>query len=232
MAISLKVNVVIAHPDAIVRFGLVSMINSHARLRVGGEAKMVREVRGVCSQIRPAVVLLDPQMNGGEGFCLISDIFRWVPTARIIAISSTVDLGSVQRAFQAGVSAYLTLEDRVEVVLSAIDCALGGERCLGVAVERRLIDRLSAGSIESADELERALSDREMQVFRLAGGGRAAREIAETLGVSVKTVESHQERIKEKLRLRSASELRQRAACYCASLSGSDRAEQITQKAE
>ena len=209
-----KTTVVIIHPEPIVRCGLVAIINAHEALRIAGETGALREARDLCARVKPGVIILDPAMEGGEGLRLLRDLPKWAPKAKAVAFTGHAEAADVQQAFEAGVSAYLTKDDGVETVLAAVVGAAAGERHFGPGVERILIERLSAGAIEMRSSLEQALSNREMQIFRLVGAGRAAREVAETLGVSVKTVESHQQRMKQKLRLRSGAELRQRAACF------------------
>lgn len=208
--------VVVIHAGPVVRRGLFSIINAHDALEVVGEAGCIRAGRDLCARIYPSIIVLDPKIGGGDGMFLIHEFIRDVPKARIVAFTAVADAADVQQAFQAGVSAYLTQDDSIEVVIAAIAAVAVGERHFGAAVERILIDRFRAGAIELRSKLELSLSDREMQVFRLVGAGQAAREVAETLGISVKTIESHQQRIKQKLRFRSGAEMRQQAACFCA----------------
>ena len=87
---------------------------------------------------------------------------------------------------------------------------------MGAGVERLLLERLACGSVELRSETEQALSTRELEVFRLLGEGYGPSDVAKQLLVSGKTVESHQERIKLKLKLTTCAELRRRAALFVA----------------
>lgn len=200
------------HAEPIVRSGLVGLINSHPRLSVVGETGNVREVRAICLRTLPDLVVIDPGIGGGEGLALFRDLPQCVPNTVTLAFAGSADAVDVQQVFQAGASAYLTRDDTAAVILGAMVGAVAGERHFGTGVERVLIERLCAGSLEMRDSTECLLTGRERQVFHLLGTGKTGREIAATLGVSVKTVESHQERMKHKLGCPSGAVLRQRAA--------------------
>jgi DNA-binding NarL/FixJ family response regulator len=112
----------------------------------------------------------------------------------------------VQRALQAGACGYVTRRDPV--------AALSGEQYVGPLVERTLPKNLSSGAVEMRGSEVSALSNRELQVFRLIGRGLPTREVAEELSVSVKTIETHRQRIKEKLHVTSGAELQRRAVLF------------------
>ncbi len=116
-----------------------------------------------------------------------------------------------ERALSAGALGYVAKQELDQTVLGAIRCALAGERYMSESLQRRLAERYVGGcTLETGSPMD-ALSDRELQVFRLIGQGRTTRQIAETLARSVKTVESHLEHIKNKLAIQFAAELAQRA---------------------
>ncbi len=105
----------------------------------------------------------------------------------------------------------MTRRDPVSALMAAVLGALDGERHVGPQVEHLLLENLASGAVElRGDELE-SLSNRELQVFRLLGRGLGTRAVAEELSLSVKTVETHRQRIKEKLHVQNASELHRRA---------------------
>jgi DNA-binding NarL/FixJ family response regulator len=156
-------------------------------------------------------VVVDPAMDGG-GTGLLRELLKAIPQLRIVMYSSVEDALSVQRALAAGAHGYVTRRDPAVDVLTAILSALDGERHVGPRVRHVLLDELAHGAMKINGKPESVLSDRELQVFRLIGGGRKTCEIAEDLGVSAKTIETHRQRIKEKLHLHSGAELQQRAA--------------------
>lgn len=212
MKSSPRSDVLVVDAEPVSRLGLISLLRSHAKLRVVGEAETLRTARELCAKLKPHVVVIDPLMEGGEGFVFLKDLSRWVAHARTIAFSGREDAGCVQRAFSLGACGYIARRDPVPALIAAVLGALTGERHVGPRIEKVLLDELATGGVEFRNGVETRLSAREWQVYRLVGEGRLAREMAETLGVSVKTIESHQQRIKTKLGLGSGAQLRRHAA--------------------
>lgn len=212
MAHPRKADVLVADSEPVARAGLVHLLNSHSRLRVCAEAEMLDAVRELCLRHKPAVLVLDPAM--GDGFTFIKDLPRWSRDTRAVAFTSLGDALSVQRAFKAGVCGYVTRRDPVVAVMTAIVGALTGERHVGPRVENVLLAHLALGAVEMRDDETAALSNRELQIFRLLGSGLGTRAVAEELRLSIKTIETHRQRIKEKLQLTSGTELQRRAVLF------------------
>ncbi len=206
-----RMDVLVIDPEPVARFGLVTLLKSHANLRVVGEAETTRTGRELCAKLKPHVVVIDPAMDGGDGFVLLKDMPRWAAGAHVVAFSQTEDASWVQRVFSAGACGYVTRRDPVPALIDAVLGAASGERHVSPRIAKVLLDRLAKGDVSFSAADEPRLSAREWQIYRMVGEGRLPREMAETLGVSVKTVESHQQRIKIKLGLSSGAELRRRA---------------------
>ena len=207
---STKFAVLIAHHEPVMRIGLAHVIGSHERLRVCGEAASAAELQRSCELCLPDVVVVDPEKAGG-GVVLLRDLARWAPRSRRVVFSGQADALQVQRAFAAGALGYVTRQDDASELAATILHSLDGQRHVGPYLSTLLLDKLACGDIEMHGGREHTLSDRELQVFRLIGAGTVLREVAARLGVSVKTVETHRQRIKGKLNLRSCADL-QRAA--------------------
>lgn len=158
------------------------------------------------------MLVLDPTM--GDGFTIIRDVRRSSARTQVVAFTALVDASSVQRAFKAGACACITRLDPVATLMAAIVGAVSGERHVGPGLQGVLVDQLTVGGGGMRERIETALSTREMEVFRLLGEGNERREIAGALRMSVKTVESHKEHIKEKLRLATGTEMRRQAILY------------------
>ena len=138
--------------------------------------------------------------------------------ARPIVFSEEEDPSMVQRAFRAGARAYLSKRDEAAEVLAAIETVLKGKRYASRRVSGCLLDSLASGFSDEREGEVGMLSNRELHVFRLIGKKLGATAVAQELGVSVKTIETHQVRIKEKLQLRSCQELRRRAMEWTATI--------------
>ena len=209
-----KANVLLVDAEPVMRCGLVHLINSHAALQVCGEAETLPAARAACEKWRPDAVVLDVAMGGGEGFALVRELPRWNAALRVVAFTGLEDAASVQRALRAGVCGYVTRRDPVAALLGAITGALAGERHVGPRVEHVLLETLASGRVQmEADDLA-LLSERERQVFQLLGGGLRAGAVAAEMRLSVKTVETHQKHIREKLHLRDGAELQRRATIF------------------
>lgn len=205
-------SVVVVESEAVCRFGLVTLLNVHEMVRVIGEADTVKAARTLCMELAPDVIVIDPAMDGGEGFCLLKELNRLLPSAKKVVFSGCADEQSVELAFTLGVSGYIARRDPLAVLLGAVLGVVSGERQIGPCVQRLLLNGLGAGRFGQRKGLWGRLSAREAQILRLLGQGGVAREIAGRLGVSQKTVESHQQRIKQKLGLATGAALRTYAA--------------------
>jgi len=119
-----------------------------------------------------------------------------------------------ERAIQSGARGYLMKHEAPEQVLEAIRRVLAGEIYLSQRMSARVLNRLAPGNSQEDASPISALSDRELQIFTMIGQGNSTREIADSLAVSVKTIETHRERIKDKLNLKNATELLRYAMRY------------------
>ncbi|MES2570549.1 MAG: response regulator transcription factor [Verrucomicrobiota bacterium] len=214
MVINGKASVLVADSEPISRHGLIQLINSDQRLNVCGQTDSLRTARILCEKEQPHVLVLDLTMNCGDGFALLNELPRWAPSTRAVIFTALEDTLSVQRAFKAGAAAYIARRDPAAALLAAIVGALRGERHVGPRMEHLLLERLANGELEVRKNDEATLSQRELQIYRLIGAGHSSRDMAAELCVSIKTVETHRQRIKGKLGLATGAELRRRAAVF------------------
>ncbi len=204
-----NINVLVVDAQPVSRAGLCALVRSQPELRLVGEAASVREARELALRLKPHVVVLDPSMPGGA--VAMKDVRKVSPRSQFVILTSPADALGVQRAFQAGACGYVTRLDPVEALMAAIAGAADGARHVGPRVEQVLLDRLASGSVQLRGDDLAVLSPRELEVFRLIGEGRSTRAMAAELGVSTKTVETHRERMKLKLKLRDGASLQRRA---------------------
>jgi len=204
-----RVFVVDDHP--IVREGLALMINREPDLIVSGEAE---EAHGALKQIaatRPDLVIVDISLNGPDGLEVIKTIRTTDLVLPLLVLSMHEEMVYAERALRAGANGYIMKQEATEKVLVALRRILNRE----IYVSERVANKMLRQYISGAEAARRSpvsdLSDRELEVFRLIGEGHSTRQIAEELHLSVKTVESYQAHIKEKLSLRSGRELVQHA---------------------
>ncbi len=201
----LRIFIVDDHP--IVRDGLKHLIDAEPDLMVVGEASSGETaLRGIPSA-GPEMVLVDLNLPGMDGFTLIRQIREAHPDLLILVVSMLEQAVNAERALRAGAAGFVTKADASEEVVTAIRRVRGGELYVSEGLAMDIIGDLLSGQQGSLTSVEAQLTDREFEVFSLIGKGLRARQIAETLELSVKTVETHQANIKRKLGLRDAREL-------------------------
>lgn len=207
-----KFTVVVADAEPVARLGLCCLINQQKYLRVCAEAESVRAARELCERHQPSILLLDAAMT--DGFTLVKDLPRWSAKTRVVVFTGLAEPVAVQRALKAGAYGYVTRGDATAAVLAVIEAACEGRRQIGPQVQRLLLETMASGTVEMHANDVQMLSDRELEVFRRIGRGLGTREIADELKLSVKTVESHRQRIKVKLNLATGVELQRRAVLF------------------
>jgi DNA-binding NarL/FixJ family response regulator len=204
-----RILVVDDHPN--VRQGLALLINQEADLLVCGEAEEAMGAMHVLASSKPDILIVDISLNGPDGIDLLKNIRNIYPTMPVLILSMHDESIYAERALRAGANGYIMKQEATEKVLVALRRILGGEIYVSDRIANKMLKHYITGSGTLRPSSIADLSDRELEVFRLIGDGHGTRQIAEELHLSVKTVESYQAHIKEKLSLRSARELMQHA---------------------
>jgi DNA-binding NarL/FixJ family response regulator len=204
-----RIMVVDDHP--IVRQGLALLINQEPDLVVCGEAEEAMGAMHVLGSSKPDVVIVDISLNGPDGIDLLKSIRTNYPTLAVLILSMHDESIYAERALRAGANGYIMKQEATENVLVALRRILQGEIYVSARVADQMLRHYITGSGTVRNSTIADLTDRELEVFRLIGEGHATRQIAQELHISVKTVETYQAHIKEKLSLRSARELMQHA---------------------
>jgi DNA-binding NarL/FixJ family response regulator len=204
-----RVFVVDDHP--IVRQGLALLIDQEPDLEVCGEAEEVHSALAAITASRPDVLLLDISLPGPDGIELLKAIRSSDPGLPVLVLSMHDESVYAERALRAGANGYIMKQEATENVLVALRRILRREMYVSDRVASTMLRQLAGGPGKAGQAPLARLSDRELEVFRLIGEGRATRQIAEELHLSVKTVESYQAHIKEKLGLQGSRDLVQRA---------------------
>jgi DNA-binding NarL/FixJ family response regulator len=214
-----RVIVVDDHP--IVRQGLAQMIDREPDLTVCGEAEESRAALQAIATLKPDIVVIDISLNGPSGLEVLKAIRQSDPKLKVLILSMHDELVYAERALRAGANGYIMKQEATEMVLVAMRRILGGEVYVSTRVATRMLKQLVGGGATSRKSPIDDLTDRELEVFRLIGEGLGTRQISDQLHLSVKTVETYQSHIKEKMGLRNARELVQFAIQWVISESGS-----------
>ncbi len=204
-----RVLVVDDHP--IVRQGLALLINREPDLQVCGEAEEGRSAMQAIETLRPDIVILDISLGGPDGLELLKQLRARDADLPVLILSMHDESIYAERVLRAGANGYIMKQEATEVVLTAIRRILDGQVYVPERVASKMLSQYVRGPAVRPRSPLANLSDRELEVFRLIGEGSSTRQIAHTLQLSVKTVESYQAHIKEKLALRNARELQHHA---------------------
>jgi len=200
-----RILVVEDHP--IFRWGVSELINQEEDMVVCGEAEDATRALAAIEELAPSLVIADITLQDGDGIDLTREITRRHRKLPVLILSMHDEFLYAERALHAGARGYIMKEEAMESVVSAIRTVLQGKIYLNEAIKEHilihLVDRPRFGDKPSIDRL----TDRELEVFRLIGKGLSTREVARKLSLSMKTIGTYRERIKEKLSIKHANEL-------------------------
>ncbi len=202
-----KAGVLIVDDHPIVRHGLAQFINREQDLQVVGQANDAHEALDAIEKLKPDVVMVDLALKDRPGIELIKDIEARHPKLPVLVLSMHDESLWAERAIRAGARGYIMKEEATDRVLAALRRVLRGEIWVSDDVGARLLQKLSKGGAPAESSPLAGLTDRELVIFRMLGLGLSVREIAEKLNLSTKTVDTHRDRIKEKLNFKSSLEL-------------------------
>ena len=206
-----KKTVLVVDDHPLMRQGLALLINQQQDMQVCGEAEEAQAAMHAIAQLRPDIMILDISLSGPDGLELLKNIRATNPDLPVLILSMHDEAIYAERALRARANGYIMKQEATEKVLVAVRRILNGEVYLSESMSNKMLQQYIGGAPSMIPSRIASLSDRELEVFRLIGEGRATREIAEELHLSVKTVETYQAHIKEKLALRSGRELIQHA---------------------
>lgn len=208
-AVGPRISLLLADDHALVREGFRRILEQERDFAVVGEARNGREAVELSTRLQPAVVLMDiamPLLNGLEA---TRQIRASAPAPRVIILSAHSDDAYVQNAHDVGAAGFLLKHTSAAEVFHAIREVHQGHTCFSVTVSRR-IERLASASEGRRPGVARApasLTSREMETLQLIAEGKANKEMAAILGISLKTVEKHREHVMRKLDLHDTAAL-------------------------
>ncbi len=210
----------IVDPHPIVRQGLRQVTENEDDLMVCGEAETVCDARAAIRELSPDALITDISFRQGDGIELVRDMRCQYPQLPILVLSMHDETIFAERMLATGANGYIMKQAASEQFLLSVRRVLGGGTYVSETVGNNMIKRAAAGgSYISANPTDR-LSNRELQILQMIGNGRSTRETADSLSLSVKTIESHRNRIKRKLNLNSGVRLVQYAVNWLSERDG------------
>jgi DNA-binding NarL/FixJ family response regulator len=200
-----RILIVDDHP--IFRHGLMQLLSQEEDLEVCGEAEDYHGAVKAVSALNPDMVVVDITLKDMSGIDLIKEVHRINKAIPMLVISMHDESLYAERAFRAGARGYIMKQEASESVVQAIRQVLKGSLYASSRVTEHILTRFIEGPREPVRSPLQALTDREIEVFQLIGEGLSISEIGRRLHLSVKTIGTYRERIKEKLNLKNATEL-------------------------
>jgi len=202
----MQLKVVIADDHAIIREGLKSLLEKKG-IRVLGIAKNGREAVEKAVSLKPDIMMMDismPDLNGMEATVRIREE---VPHTRVIALSMHSGKSIIDKMFSSGASGYILKESAFDEIYDAIQSVIRGNFYLTPSIARMYVDQgISGGSWDELPKFNK-ISKKEREILQLVAEGEKTRDIAEKIGVSIKTVETHRRNIMKKLNIFSVAGL-------------------------
>jgi two-component system invasion response regulator UvrY len=198
------IRVLVADDHAVVRRGVLQILDETPDMVAAGEAKTGREVLRQVQQHSYDVVVLDIAMPDGSGLDVLKQLEALKPDLRVLILSMYPEKQYAIRALKAGAAGYLTKESAPDELVTAIRKVAQGGRY----ITQTLAEKMAADLGGTAEKLpHEALSDREYEVMCLLASGKTVTQAAAELSLSVKTVSTYRARILQKLRLKSTAEI-------------------------
>lgn len=207
----LQIFLVEDHP--IFRLGLRELIEQDPSFHVCGEADNGGTAFSMIEKIRPDLVVIDISLTGRGGLELTRMLKDELPQLPTLILSMHEESIYAERALQAGARGYIMKHETANLIIDAIRQVCAGKIFLSTKMTNELLTKMVGGATPSNKEnLEISqLTNRELEVFELIGGGKTTREISDELCLSPKTIGTYRERIKEKMNFRNSAELTHRA---------------------
>ena len=202
-----KSRVFIVDDHTMFREGLRQLIEHDPRLTVCGDAADAATAIEGIRQSNSDVVIVDLTLAGSSGLDLVKSIRNDYEDLPVLVVSMHEESLYAERALRAGAMGYVMKNEPAKTVTAAIHSVLRGEMYLSRKMSSSVISKFMRGETEQAMSPLEILSDRELEVFRMLGQGKGTRQIAQDLELSIPTIQSFRNRIKEKLHLKTAPEL-------------------------
>jgi DNA-binding NarL/FixJ family response regulator len=206
-----QVKVLLVEDHPMFRERIAQLINKDLQMNVCGETDNNADAMRLIEETKPDIAIVDITLMGSSGLELIKDMKSQGIDIPVLVLSMHDELLYAERALRAGAKGYITKNQAAAQVKLAIQTVLGGDVYLSPQMTNRVLRRMSRGGEGKATGVA-ALTDRELEVFRLLGCGRNSREIAEEIGLGDATINSYRFRIREKLGIRNSAELYNQAA--------------------
>jgi len=209
-----QISFLVVEDHPIYRQGIVELIKSDSRYLVSAEAGSFDEAVSAVSRATPDIALVDISLYDKDGLDFVCILHAQSPKVPILVISMHEEKVYASRALAAGARGYVMKYETAAVIRQAVATVLAGHVFVSESLRYRYVDSMFGKAEETISALPNGLSGRGLQIFELIALGYGPKEISDVLNLSVKTVDAYRDRLKQKLGMRTASELRKFAAAW------------------
>ncbi|MDI1312056.1 response regulator transcription factor [Prosthecobacter sp.] len=206
--------VAVANPLPMLRLAWQHLITIDSEMRHCGEAANLTRAHDLCVQTKPDLLVLDPTMENGDGFIFMKKLLHWQANIRFVIFCGHLPNVVIEQAFKAGASAVTSHRDNKKSILAALTAAANGRLHMTPCVAEDHSREMARPLVAKGQQAEQVLTERELQIYRLIGHCVPMKQVALQAGISIKTVESHILRMKQKFGLKNNAELRRQATLH------------------
>jgi DNA-binding NarL/FixJ family response regulator len=204
------ISVLLVEDHPMFRERLASIISKRGDMAVCAEADNVNDALRFAESLHPDIAIVDITLRGSNGLDFLKDLKARDLALPVLVLSMHDEAVYAERVLRAGARGYITKYEASSEVMAAIEQVLSGEVYLSRQMTSRMLGRFAVGKKSGESDIS-ALTDRELDVFHRIGRGETARDIASSLHLGITTIDTYRARIKEKLGLKSGTELHRRA---------------------
>jgi len=203
------IKVVLVDDHQLIRMGITALLNSENDVEVIGEVNSAKDVLKSIESMKPDLVLMDISLDDGDGIILTKEICKRDKDVKVIMLSMHVKEDFIQRSIKAGASGYILKDSPKEELIKAIKVVAGGGQYFAAEVSQLMVSSYvtKAGDFTNQKRKTSGLTNREIEIIRLLSDGLSNQKIADILGISHRTVDTHRTNIMQKVKVKNVAEL-------------------------
>jgi len=209
-----KIKILLVEDHPIFRMGMTELINHEKDMMVCGDAEDVESARTIIKKQMPDMVVVDLSLKNSNGIDLVKEISEHYKTMSCLVLSMHDESLHAERCIMAGAKGYIMKQEASTSVVKAIREILSGNLYVSSTIMSHVLKKFRRKPAALHESPLKKLTDREMEIFQFIGRGHASGEIAKRLNISVKTIGTYRERIKNKLNLKHSGKLVRHAVIW------------------
>jgi len=201
--------IILVDDHQLIRMGITALLGSENDIEVIGEVEAAKDVLQNIDEKKPDVVLMDISLDDGDGILLTKEICKKYKDIKVIMLSMHVKEDFIQRSLKAGAAGYILKDSPKDELIRAIKEVAGGGKYFASEVSQLMVSSYvtKAGDFTDKRRKSTGLTNREVEIIRLLSDGLSNQKIADQLGISHRTVDTHRTNIMQKVKVKNVAEL-------------------------